>query len=158
MMWMHSLLRLDGRCPSLCSPWLTWCMSMWPWSVGASLSSVVACGLGIAEAVWSMSWFIQSLVNWMYVNVASNFGASPSSVVARKLIPAGAIAWLCRNGCWIKLILAAVLSSHRICQEGVVRRPKVISEDFLKLVLRRVVWMREQQILVGWLCWICSSD
>ena len=39
----------------------------------------------------------------------------------------------------LQLVLAAVSSSHGICQEGVVRRAKVVSKDFLRLVLRRAV-------------------
>ena len=35
-----------------------------------------------------------------------------------------------------QLVLAAA-SFRCLCQEGVVRRPKVISDDFLKLALRR---------------------
>ena len=58
-----------------------------------------------------MSRFVQSLANWVCVDVTSSIGASPSSA----------------------------LSSRGICQEEVVRRPKVISEDFLKLALRRAV-------------------
>ena len=50
-MWMDWLQRLDDRCPGLCNSWLIGCISMWPWSVGANLSRVVARGLGDADAV-----------------------------------------------------------------------------------------------------------
>ena len=49
-MWTHCLQRLDDRCPGLCNRWLTGCVSMWPRSVSASLSSVVARGLGETDA------------------------------------------------------------------------------------------------------------
>ena len=50
-----------------------------------------------------------------------------------------ASAWSRRDGCWVKLVLAVVSSSHGICQEGVLRRPKVVSKDFLKLVLSYLI-------------------
>ena len=56
---------------------------MWPSSVCASPSgeSLVDWTLQmlVAEAVWSMSHFIQSLVNRVCVDVASSVDASPSS-------------------------------------------------------------------------------
>ena len=36
-------------------------------------------------------------------------------------------------------MLVAVSSSRGICHEGVVRKPKVVLEDFLKLALSRTV-------------------
>ena len=103
-----------------------------------------------------MSQLIQSLVNRMCVDMALSVGVSLSmsrswtwcyrccSLITQeqKLGEAGAIlqlvlvAWLHRNGCWVKLVLAAVSSSCGICREGVGRRPKVISENFLKLAFR----------------------
>ena len=44
-------------------------------------------------------------------------------------------------------MLAAPASSRGLCQEGVSRRPKVISEDFLKLALRRDVWIRRAAVV-----------
>ena len=37
--------------------------------------------------------------------------------------------------------MATGSSSRDICQEGVVKRPEKVSEDFLKLVLRRAVFI-----------------
>ena len=50
MMWIQFLLRLDDRCPGLCNPWLTGCVSMWPQSVDASPRGMVARGLGVVHA------------------------------------------------------------------------------------------------------------
>ena len=104
----------------------------------------------VAEAVWSMSRFVLSLVNrggvmWLQVLVLVQ---AVSRSLARGLD--GTVAWLCRNGCWVMLVLAAA-SSHGICQEYVERKPKVVSEDFLRLALRRAVWMRKTAMvgLVG---------
>ena len=74
----------------------------------------------------------------MCVNMASSVGASLSSAVACGLGNPEPVAWLCRNSC-------------------VVRRPVVISEDFLKLALWRAVWMRRAAV-IGWLCWVCGYD
>ena len=72
-----------------------------------------------------------------------------------------------------QLVLAAALSFHGICQEGVVRRLKVISEDFLRLALRRAIWLQDFRRLPlrravwmrkdscgwsGWLCWVRGCD
>ena len=52
-MWTHRLQRLDDRCPSLFSPWLTESMSMWPQSADNSRSWFVARGLGCCCMIWS---------------------------------------------------------------------------------------------------------
>ena len=46
----------------------------------------------------------------------------------------GATVWLRRDDSWVKLELL-----RRCLHEGVVRRPKVISEDFLELAPKRAV-------------------
>ena len=65
IMRTHCLQRLEDQYPGLCIYWLTRCVSMWPQSAFSSLSSVIACGQGFAEAVWLMFQFIQSLVDWV---------------------------------------------------------------------------------------------
>ena len=124
----------------------------------------------VVDTAWSMSRFMQFLVNRVCVDVASSVGTRPSNDVDRGQGPAvGAIAWLrkkgaglqlvlvawlrrncCKAGASLQLVLAVASTSHGICQEGVLRRPKVISEDFLKLILSRAVWMRRSAV-IGWL-------
>ena len=62
--------------------WFTRCVSMWLWSVGTIPSSVSLMDwklqMLVAEAV--MSWFVQSLANWVCVDVAPSVDASLSSV------------------------------------------------------------------------------
>ena len=50
----------------------------------------------------------------------------------------------------MQLVLAAASSFYGICQKGVVRRPKVVQEDPLRLALRRAVWMRKKAV-IGWI-------
>ena len=84
MMWTHWLLKLDDRCPGLCSSWLTGCVSMQPRSVGASPSSVVAYGLDSCR-YWLQSlcdqcpalfnsWLTRCVLMWL-----RSVDASPSS-------------------------------------------------------------------------------
>ena len=47
---------------------------------------------------------------------------------------AGDSQWCGHIGCK-GLVLDAASSSHGICQEGVVRKPKMITEDFLRRVI-----------------------
>ena len=68
MMWLHCLLRLD-QFLSLWNSWLTRCVLMWPWNVGASLSSVIACGLGAADAVaWMCKMAAELSWSWSAVS------------------------------------------------------------------------------------------
>ena len=62
-----------------------------------------------------------------------------------------------------ELVLAALSSSH-ICLEIVVRRPKVISKDFLRLALRNemapvigLVGCAGSVVVVGWDCRSASA-
>ena len=81
--WSMMLQRLDDQCPSCAIFWLTVGVLKWLWSVGASLSSKSLMDwmqqILVAEAVWSMSQFVKSLVNQVCVNVALSVDASPRS-------------------------------------------------------------------------------
>ena len=59
---------------------------------------------------------------------------------------------------WSAVGAACCVVVSRHLPRGVVKRPDVVSEDFLKLALKSPVWMREQRWLVGWLRWVCSWD
>ena len=108
MIWTYWLLRLDDRCSSLCSPWLTRNVSMWPWSVDAIPNYVVFHGLIAADAGCRGCVISPGLFNpWLTGCVL-----------------------LCRLLCHLLMVSA---------RKAVMRRPKVISKDFLNLALRSAV-------------------
>ena len=77
MIWTYWLQRLDDRYPGCAVLWLTGDVSKWHWSVGASPSRKLLVDwilqMLVADAVWSMSRFVQSLVNRvLYTEIHSN--------------------------------------------------------------------------------------
>ena len=143
MMWTHWLQRLDDQCPGLYSPWLTGFVSMGPQSVDVSLSSVVVQERGAADAGCKgcYRYPCYSILGWPDVCLCG----------FRVLVLVWAETRCCRYYCliaqeWLvgeatavlQLVAAAASSSCGLCQEVVVRKPKVISEDFLKLALEEL--------------------
>ena len=63
---------------------------------------------------------------------------------------------LVRAGAGLQLVLAVAPSSRSICQEGVVRRPNVVSEDFLGLALGRAV-LNVMAAVIGLVCYAGSA-
>ena len=76
VMWMHWLQRLDDQCPGCEELWFNQEGCCWS---GLEVLVLVQAVMLVAEAVLSMSQFIQSLVNWVWVDVASSVDANPSS-------------------------------------------------------------------------------
>ena len=107
----------------------------------------------LAEAGWSMSQFIQSLVNRVCVDVASSTGARTSSSVARGLVTSDAVVWLRRNGCWVKLSWSAIATGCCVVFEELLngRHSEVGPEKSCLNKKIRSDWF-------GWLCWVRGCD
>ena len=118
------LQRLDDRRPGCAVLWLTGDVSMWSWCV------VLVQAVVVRWLLWCRSPLLGEARASLLLEL-SFVGAGLAGVTLQVLV-----AGRYRNCCW--------WSRSR---EGVVRRLKVVSEDFLMLALRRAVWMRKAAVV-----------
>ena len=155
---------------------------MWPWGAGASPSCVVARELADADAGCRscvIDVLVYSILVWpgvcrsglkVLVLIRAMWSLVDKALQVLLLGCTGIASGLSWTWSFVGAGCCIVVSCCLL--RGVVRRPEVISEDFLKLALKRTdwikyflkltfrkaVWMKEKWWLIGWLCWICSYD